>query len=201
MSGIITTVAGNGARGFSGDGGAATSAQLSYPSVLPLTGQATSSSRTNNRIRRVSTSGIITTVAGNGAAGFSGDGGAAGTAQLFASDGVAVDGSGNLFISDTHNSRIRKVSTNGIITTVAGNGTLGFSGDGGAATSAQLGYPSGVAVDGSGNLFIADVRNDRIRKVSTGGIITTVAGNGHWVFRGTAGRHERPTGRSVQCCG
>src|ERR1039458_2749610 len=131
------------------------------------------------RIRKVSVSGIITTVAGNGVEGFSGDGGPATSASFSTLAGVAVDASGNLFIADTGNSRIRKVSASGIITTVAGNGTgFSFSGDGGPATSAALYDPDGVAVDTSGNLFIADTGNGRIRKVLASGIITTVAGGG-----------------------
>ena len=110
-------------------------------------------------------SGIITTVAGNGIPGFSGDGGPATSAELGASYGVAVDASGNLFIADYGNNRIRKVSASGIITTVAGNGNRGFSGDGGPATSASLNEAFGVAVDASGNLFIADEFNSQIRKV------------------------------------
>ena len=108
----------------------------------------------NNRIRKVS-NGVITTVAGNGTQGFSGDNGPATSAQLNGPDGVAVDSAGNLYIADTDNNRIRKVS-NGVITTVAGNGTSGFSGDNGPATSAQLDDPYGVAVDSAGNLYIAD---------------------------------------------
>ena len=119
---------------------------------------------------------MITTVAGNGTCGFSGDNGPATSAQLYGSHGVAVDSAGNLYIADTANNRIRKVS-NGVITTVAGNGTAGFSGDNGPATSAQLTDPEGVAVDSAGNLYIADTGNNRIRKVSNG-VITTVAGNG-----------------------
>ncbi|MEO7652730.1 MAG: hypothetical protein ABIZ80_19900 [Bryobacteraceae bacterium] len=135
----------------------------------------------NNRIRKVSANGIITTVAGDGSSPslFSGDGGPATNAQLrlagFTSAGVAVDCAGNLFIADTSNYRIRKVSTNGTITTVAGNGMRGFSGDGGPATSAQVAFPSALAVDGEGNLFIADSGNSRTRKVSPNGIITTLA--------------------------
>jgi sugar lactone lactonase YvrE len=114
----------------------------------------------------VSTSGTITTVAGNGTPGFSGDGGPATNASLFNPSGVAVDAAGNLYIADTTNSRVRKVSTSGTITTVAGNGTPGFSGDGGPATNASLVYPSGVAVDAAGNLYIADSQNNRVRKVA-----------------------------------
>jgi hypothetical protein len=129
----------------------------------------------NNRIRKVS-NGVISTVAGTGTRGFSGDGGPATSAQLAYPQSVAVDSAGNLYIADTSNSRIRKVS-NGVITTVAGDGRFGFSGDNGPATSAQLNGPVGVAVDSAGNLYIADQVNQRIRKVS-GGVITTVAGGG-----------------------
>jgi trimeric autotransporter adhesin len=126
----------------------------------------------------VNTSGIISTVAGNGTAGFGGDGYAATTAMLDTPGNIAVDASGNLYIADLHNQRIRMVNTAGIIATVAGNGTSGFSGDGAAATAAQLNYPKAVAVDGLGNIFISDGDNSRVRKVNTAGIITTVAGNG-----------------------
>src|ERR1022692_1478906 len=128
--------------------------------------------------------GIITTVAGNGTYGYSGDGGAATNAELYRPSGAAVDAIGNLFIADSGNNCIRKVGINGIITTVAGNGYGagtggGYSGDGGAATNAELNYPTGVAVDTTGNLFIAEEGNQRVRKVGTNGIITTVAGNGY----------------------
>jgi sugar lactone lactonase YvrE len=139
----------------------------------------------NNRIRKVGTNGIISTVAGNGLYTY-GDGGAATNAGLSA-DGVTVDATGNLFIADTYNNRIRKVGADGIIATVAGNGYVnpsngyggGYSGDGGAATNAELNLPQGVAVDATGNLFIADTVNNRIREVGTNGIINTVAGNGY----------------------
>jgi len=142
----------------------------------------------NQRIREDAL-GTIVTVAGNGTAGFSGDGGPATSAELhsgFAAFGVTLDSSGNIFIADSVNNRIREVSTSGVITTVAGNGTAGFSGDGGAATGAELNNPTGVAVDGSGTFYIADQRNNRIRKVS-GGVITTVAGNGVSGFSGDGG--------------
>src|SRR5260370_312468 len=118
---------------------------------------------------------IIGTIAGNGSAGFSGDGGAGTSAQLNLPGGIAVDSSGNLYIADGGNHRVRKLS-NGIMTTVAGNGTAGYAGDNGAATSAQLNDPVGVAVDSAGNLYIADAGNNVIRKVSNG-TITTLAGN------------------------
>ncbi len=152
-------MAGNGTDGYSGDGGAATNAALNFPEgvTVDAAGNLFVADFYNNRIRKVGTNGIITTVAGNGTDGFSGDGGAATNAELCHPEGVAVDAAGNLFIADDITNRIRKVGTNGIITTVAGNGTYGYSGDGGAATNAELYFPYGVAVDASGNLFIADV--------------------------------------------
>jgi sugar lactone lactonase YvrE len=188
-SGIITTVAGNGTYGYSGDSGAATSAELYDPSGVAVdsSGNIYIADVSNQRVRKVDTSGIITTVAGNGAYGYSGDSSAATSAELFYPRGVAVDSSGNIYIADLNNHRIRKVSTSGIITTVAGNGTYGYSGDSGAATSAELYNPSGVAVDSSGNIYIADVSNQRVRKVDTSGIITTVAGNGTYGYSGDSG--------------
>jgi uncharacterized protein (TIGR03437 family) len=192
-SGVITTVAGNGSFGFSGDGGPATSASLNEPFGLALdaSGNLFIADSGNNRIRKVSPSGVIATVAGSGAPGplttFAGDGGQAISASLFAPSGVAVDSAGNLYIADYGNSRIRKVSVSGVITTVAGNGMFRFSGDGGPATAAQLWNPAGVAVDASGNLFIADSINNRIRKVSASGLISTVAGNGNYGFSGDGG--------------
>ncbi len=181
-NGTITTVAGNGILGFSGDNGPATSAELSTPE-----GVATDSAGNiyigtvgDNRVRRVS-KGVITTVAGNGTRGFGGDGGAATSAQFNGPVGMAVDSTGNLYIADNGNNRIRKVS-NGTITTVAGSGTRGFSGDNGPATAAQLNAPWGVAVDAAGNLFIGDTDNGCIREVSNGAIITIA---GSEVFSGT----------------
>jgi sugar lactone lactonase YvrE len=190
-----TTVAGNGTPNcpsnicFSGDGGLAAAAQLHNPTgvAVDASGNLFIVDDFNSRIRKVSVGGVITTVAGNGNIGFSGDGGPATTAALNNPAAVAVDASGNLFIADSGNNRIRKVSASGVITTFAGNGVVKynqyespipvFSGDGGPATSASLTDPSGIAVDASGNLFIADAGNQRIRKVSTTGIIMTVAGN------------------------
>jgi uncharacterized protein (TIGR03437 family) len=196
-SGIITTVAGTGARGFSGDGGPATSETLSLVCcggavALDSSGNLFIADGGNNRIRKVSASGIITTVAGNGKGGFSGDGGLATSASLSLPIGVAVDANGNIFVADWGNNRIRKVSASGVITTVAGNGALSppylgagtFSGDGGPATAAGLNRPNGIAADASGELFIADSGNERIREVSASGIISTVAGNGSLSFSG-----------------
>ena len=191
-TGIITTIAGNGIAGYSGDGGLATNAELNNPYGVAVdsNGNIYIADTNNNRIRKVnSTTGIITTIAGNGTAGYSGDGGLATNAELYYPYGVAVDSNGNIYIADTYNNRIRKVnSTTGIITTIAGNGTAGYSGDGGPATNAQLNYPYGVAVDSSGNIYIADTDNNRIRKVnSTTGIITTIAGNGNPGYSGDGG--------------
>src|SRR5437870_3340162 len=150
-TGIITTVAGNGTAGFSGDGGPAIGAGLFRPAGIAVdsSGNLFIGDSVNDRIRRVNaTTGIITTVAGNGMVGFSGDGGPATSAELFVPTGVAVDSSGNLFIADTENARIRRVdATTGIITTVAGNGSFGFSGDGGPATSGELILPDRKARD------------------------------------------------------
>jgi uncharacterized protein (TIGR03437 family) len=176
--GIITTVAGNGTAGYSGDGGPPTSAELYFPAGVAVgsDGSLYIADSANSRIRKVS-GGVITTVAGGGSNGL-GDGGPATSAQLGGPGGVAVDGSGNLYIADTDNNSVRKVSPDGTISTVAGNGTAGYTGDGGPATGAELYLPSSVAVDGSKNLYIADPYNFRVRKVSPDGIITTFAGGG-----------------------
>ena len=141
----------------------------------------------NNRVRMVGVNGLITTVAGNGTQGFSGDGGPAASAGLYLPFGVAVDAVGDLFIADSHNNRVRRVGTNGIISTVAGTNVSGFSGDGGAAINAELHYPYGVAVDAFGNLFIADYQNNRIRRVGINGIITTVAPRSGALAQGNPG--------------
>jgi uncharacterized protein (TIGR03437 family) len=232
-SGVVSTVAGTGTQGFSGDGGLATSANLDTPmgvladaagnfyiadsgnnrirlvgtngairtiagsnpdetEGMPATlltldspsGVAVDSSGAvyiadwyNHRVRKVTPDGLVRTVAGTGVGGFSGEGGPATSAQLSFPFAVAVDGSGNVYISDQGNHRVRRVGTDGIIRTVAGNGTAAFSGDNGAATSASLDTPAGIAVDSAGNLYIADYNNARVRKVSSGGTITTIASN------------------------
>jgi sugar lactone lactonase YvrE len=188
-NGIIITVAGNGTYGYYGDGGEATSAKLAYPEgvAVDASGNIFIADAGNQRIRKVGTNGIITTVAGDGTGAYSGDGGAATNASIYNPEGVVVDATGNLFIADTDNQRIRKVDTYGIITTVAGNGTKAYSGDGGLASSASLLDPEGVVVDASGNLFIADTDNRVIRKVGLNGIITTVAGNGTAAYSGDGG--------------
>jgi uncharacterized protein (TIGR03437 family) len=190
--GIITTVAGNGASGYSGDGGPATAAALAGPYALAVDSTGNLYIGDGSRVRKVLADGTIITVAGNGVpfgpggSVSTGDGGPATAAQLTVPSGLAVDRSGNLYILDTENNRVRKVGKDGIITTFAGTGSPGYSGDGGPATSAQLGItknihgvnPTGLAFDGAGNLYIADDGNLRIRKVSPDGIITTFAGSG-----------------------
>ena len=179
-SGIITTIAGTGAHGNSGDTGAATSATLYNPTGVAVDSlfNVYIADTYNSKIRKITSAGIITTFAGTGASGNSGDTGAATSAQLNSPYGVAVGLSGSLFIVDMYNYNVRMVSSNGIIATYAGTGVYGYSGDGGAATSATFAYPSGVAVNSVGTLFIADSNNYVIRMVSTTGIITNFAGTG-----------------------
>ncbi len=187
--GIITTFAGNGIRSYSGDGGPATAASLNDPSRLTIdpAGNIYFADAENNVIRKVDTSGIITTVAGNNVSGFSGDGGPATAASLSQPLGVAIDGNGNMFIADHFNYRIRKVNTSGIISTYAGNGTPGNTGDGGPATAASMEYPNGVAVDFSCNVYFTDWTGETVRKIRTSGTISTVAGNGTAGFSGDTG--------------
>ncbi len=177
-SGIISTIAGTDTSGFSGDGGPATAARLNYPEKLETDkfGNLYIADRGNNRVRKVDTFGIITTFAGNGSATPSGDGGSATAAGLGFCYGVYCDTAGNVYI--TAGSKIRKVAPTGIITTIAGTGIPGFSGDGGPATAAQLFGQGQIVMDKHGNLFLGDAGNVRVRKISTTGIITTVAGTG-----------------------
>jgi sugar lactone lactonase YvrE len=192
VTGIITTVAGNGERGFGGDGGPASKALLSVPHGLTMdaAGNLFITDLGNQRVRRVDAdTGIITTVAGNGERGFGGDGGPATSALLHTPSGVAVDAAGNLFIAELNNRRVRRVdAVTGVITTVAGTGEEGFRGDGGPATDAVLHSPVAVAIDSRGNLLIADQLKVRVRRVDAlTGIITTVAGSGGLGFIGDGG--------------
>jgi RHS repeat-associated protein len=185
--GIITTIAGNGTATFSGDGGSATQASLSFPDGLAIAadGSLYISDSASNRIRRVGLDGVITTVAGNGTATFSGDGGPATQASLSFPEGLAIASDGSLYISDSGNNRIRRVDPDGIITTVAGKGTSVFSGDGGSALQAGINSPVGLSFASDGSFYISDF--NRIRRVDSDGIITTVAGKGTSVFSGDNG--------------
>jgi RHS repeat-associated protein len=200
---IITTVAGNGTYGDSGDGGPATQAQLApIGMAVSADGSLYIADIINNRIRRMEPDGRLTTAAGNGSAGYSGDGGPATQAQLAAPRGVAVGPNNDLYIADYDNNRVRRVGLDGRVNTVAGNGTVGNSGDGGAAILAQLAMPMGVAVGPDGSLYIADTYNHRIRRVDPNGIMTTVAGNGTYGRKGdggpaTAGQLTAPAGVAV----
>ncbi len=176
---MITTIAGGGTAGL-GDGGAAIDCELFQPyfTAFDLSGNLYIADQGNNRVRKINSSGVITTVAGTGIAGFDGDGFAATNAKINEPLGLATDAHGNLFFSDNANHRIRKVDPSGVITTVAGNGSTGFGGDGLAATATSLYSPHGIAVDNFGNIYICDVLNERLRKVDASGIINTVAGTG-----------------------
>lgn len=189
-------------RAVSPSGTEATSIALDAPTGLAFdsAGNLYIADTDNNVVREVGVDGVVTTVAGNGLEGFAGDGGAAASAQLDTPTGIAVDSNGNLYIADSHNNRIRKVS-GGLITTYAGTGTAGFSGDGGAATSAALATPIALCIDTNGNLYIADTGNNRIREVAAG-TIHTVAGNGQQGFSGdggaaTAATLDTPAGVAV----
>jgi trimeric autotransporter adhesin len=179
-AGIISTVAGNGIGSFSGEGGQASAAEINSPQgvYVDKSGNLFFTDFFNNRVREVNTSGIITTIAGNGFTNFSGNGGPATAAELNGPSDVVTDSSGNVYIADETFSHIRIVNTSGIINTFAGTDTAGYSGDGGPATAAEIHGPSGVRIDASQNIYIADLQNKVIRKVNTSGIITTVAGIG-----------------------
>ena len=210
-SGLITTVAGNGGFGFAGDGGSAERATLGGPAgvAVDAAGNLFIADFGNHRVRRVDAdTGVITTVAGTGTAGFGGDDGPATSAALSQPSSVSVDAAGNLYIADTLNNRVRRVdAATGTIRTVAGTGTAGFGGDGGPAAEAPLFAPGGVAVDAAGNLYIADTHNQRIRRVEADtGVITTVAGTGTFGYAGddgpaTSAQLNLPAGLAVDAAG
>jgi len=186
FGGIITTVAGTGIGGYSGDGGPALKAELNFPAGLALDrfGNLYIADTGNNRVRRVSPMGIITTIAGTGTYGYSGDGRMAINAELRGPHGLALDSAGSLYIADSGNGRVRKVSQAAMITTIAGGGETQ---DDGAAIEAELGSPEGLTVDRSGNLYVSDFVNRRIRRVSPEGLIRTVAGSGRAGYSGDGG--------------
>jgi hypothetical protein len=187
-TGIISTIAGTNVGGFSSDT-VATASKLNHPAgvAVDVNGNVYIADRANNMIRKVTPGGKITTYAGTGMAAYGGDNGAATAAQLSDPQGVAVDAAGNLYIADAGNNVIRKINPAGLITTVAGNGVAGYSGDAGLATAARLYTPTGVAIDGFGNLYIADMLNNVVRKVNTSGVISTIAGNNSLGYSGDNG--------------
>ncbi len=188
-TGIITTIAGTGVEGYSGDGGPAKAAMLGYLGsnmARDMSGNIYIPDYDNSRIRKVDSRGIITTIAGTGVAGYSGDGGPATEAMVLPS-GIAVDQIGNIFFTDSYYNHVRKIDSSGIITTIAGTGYGGYSGDGGPATAAHLDNPSNLAVDPNGNIYVVDTENTRIRKIDSSGIITTIAGTGVGGYRGDGG--------------
>ncbi|MEK7764635.1 MAG: hypothetical protein AAB368_00220, partial [bacterium] len=209
--GLIATAAGTGGFGFNGDGIAANGASLAYPAGVAVDGQGNAfvADLWNHRIRKIAAgTGVISTVAGTGAQGLDPDGTPAISSRLNQPWGVAVDGAGNVFIADQMNQRVCRVDgVTGLLTTVAGTGVPGYNADGIAASTAQLYDPAGVAVDGAGDVFIADLNNHRVRRVDAGtGLISTVAGDGTGGYNGdgiaaTAAEVNGPTGVAVGAAG
>ena len=173
-------------RHFSGDGGAALEAHFDGPHgiVVDSKGNIYVADSWSNRIRRVSVDGIVQTIAGTAQGGFYGDGGPATRARFSIPMGLAMDAEGNLFVGDSGNNRVRRINADGIVTTVAGTGKRGSSGDGKIATKAKLAAPHGVSIDTGGNLYIADFGNDRVRKVDKAGVIHTIAGGLNYALNG-----------------
>ncbi len=197
--GVISTFAGTGVAGYSGDGGPAEKAKLHYPKFVTVdaAGNVYISDSRNNRVRKVSRAGIITTYAGDGIGGFSGDKGPATAAGLSNPAGLAFDTAGTLYISDMFNLRVRKVTKDGIITTLTGKGQPGSYGDGGPATLALLDKPYGLATDHAGNVYVADYFNNRVRKIDVKtGIISTYAGGGA-LFGGFGGDNGPATAATL----
>jgi hypothetical protein len=188
-AGIITTIAGTGFGGFSGDGGPSTAAQLMLPYGVKVLadGSVFITDQGNNRIRKISPSGIISTIAGTGVYANTGDGGPATAANLKNPTGIEIDPAGNLYVSSGNGYTVRKISPAGIITTIAGVGSIGTGGDGGPATAASLGPVFGLSADHAGNVYIADRGASKIRKISAAGMITTVAGTGALAYSGDGG--------------
>ncbi len=208
VPGTINVFAGTSTGGATGDGGPAASAEIQNPEDITFdaSGNAYIADDGNCEVRKVSASGTITRFAGTGTCGYTGDNGPAVNAELSDADGVAVDASGNVYIGDSTNNVVRKVSPAGVISTFAGTGTQGYTGDNGPATSAELNYPWGVRVDRSGDVFISDADNNVVRKVDPAGVITTIAGNGTSGYSGdhgpaTSAELDFPTGMWIDPSG
>jgi sugar lactone lactonase YvrE len=208
LTGGISTVAGSGAPGFAGDGGAATSAQLNFPRDVAVdsSGNLFIADTSNHRVRRVdAVTGVISVLAGTGVAGYNGDGFGAATFDLNNPTGVAVDGLGDVYIADSGNNRIRRVSGGGVITTIAGDGLFGFKGDGGPATAARLRTPAKIAVDSAETFVFSEINGARVRRVA-GGVISTILGTGIPGFNGdgiiaTAAQIRGPVGVALNTAG
>ena len=193
-AGIITTIAGNGFAVHSGDGSQATAAGVSHPQSMVADHAGNlyiaegGNTDTFSWIRKIDPSGIITTIGGNGSKAYGGDGGPATSAGFNFITDIVLDVIGNLYVCDQSHNRIRKIDTSGIVTTVVGNGIGGYNGEGMPATDAQINYPSCLTFDAAGNMYFGDLNNNRIRKVSTSGTISTFVGNGSWVYSGDGGQ-------------
>ena len=185
--GIITTIAGGNGNGFSGDGGPATAAKLNAPTGLALDSAGDLYISDSYRIREITTDGMIHTVTGTGTPNFTGDQGLPSLASISAPTGVATDASGNVYIADSANCRVRRIDSSGIITTYAGDGNLGFTGDGGQARDAVLNFPRKIVVDAAGNVFFSEPASNRVRRIAPNGIITTIAGGSAPGFAGDGG--------------
>ena len=210
-TGIITTIAGNadGLPAYYGDGGLADTSHVGFPwgLTVDLVGNVYIADQSNCRVRKIDhTTGIISTIGGTGIAAFGGDGGLATSAKIQYPVGVALDDTGNIYVADYGNNRIRKINTSGIISTIAGSAVYGFSGDGGPSNLSKLYYPIGITVDAVNNIYIADLNNNRIRMINTAGIINTIAGNGTAAFAGDGmlavdAEINQPTGVAVDTGG
>ena len=197
---VITSFAGKAMQGYSGDGGQAGNCLFNKPVCIAIdkAGNLFVTDFHNNVVRKINTTGIVSTVAGNNTAGYSGDGGSATATQLNGPWGIAVDTIGNIYIADKENHAIRKVNTTGIITTIAGKGKPGLAGDGKPAADALLNHPLGLAVDNAGNLYIADNSNTLVRQINPAGIITTFAGNRKAGYSGDGGPATRASFKNIR---
>ena len=196
--GVVTTLAGSGVAGFADGTGSA--AQFNFPTGVAVDPSGTVYVADNQRIRKITPAGVVTTLAGSGVAGFADGTGSA--AQFNYPRGVAVDSSGTVYVADRYNNRIRKITSAGVVTTLAGSGTQGFAN--GAGSVAQFDGPSGMAVDSSGTVYVGDSGNQRIRKITSAGVVTTLAGSGTYGFAdgaGSAARFKYPDGVAVDSAG